>query len=49
MKFPQKNCMTRFMLSAIKTYFKGVAIKARIRQTDQWNTMVSPEVDLFIY
>lgn len=43
-KFPQKNCMTRFTLSAIKTYFKGVAIKARIGLIDQWNTMVSPYI-----
>lgn len=27
-------------LITIKTYFKGVAIKAKVRQIDQWNRIV---------
>lgn len=34
-KFSWKHYVTTLLLSAIKIYFKGVTIKARVRQTDQ--------------
>ena len=36
-------------VSTSETYFKGVEIKPKISQSDQWNMIVGPEVDLHTY